>query len=198
MYFEGVLGGAGAPQAGDATRLGVELGDRFFGEAGVAEKRSAGDLAGLVVGHGWVASADQPLDLDALFQRCRPQAGERPRDMFFRFYMDTGGRKWGAPYLNREFFQLLHERMADRCLLILALDDGHPIAGALNLIGSDTIFGRYWGREVERPFLHFEICYYQAIEAAIRKAALRPLADWPRRRWKATILPEVWAGIVPV
>jgi predicted N-acyltransferase len=90
-------------------------------------------------------------------------------DMFFRFYMDTGGRKWGAPYLNREFFQLLHERMADRCLLILALEDGHPIAGALNLIGSDTIYGRYWGREVERPFLHFEICYYQAIDFAIER-----------------------------
>lgn len=90
-------------------------------------------------------------------------------DAFFRFYMDTGGRKWGAPYLNRDFFQLLHERMADKCLIILAQDDGEPVAGALNLIGSDTLYGRYWGREVERPFLHFEVCYYQAIDFAIER-----------------------------
>ena len=90
-------------------------------------------------------------------------------DSFFRFYMDTGGRKWGSPYLNREFFSLLHERMADKCLLILAMNEGEPIAGALNMIGSDTLYGRYWGRTVERPFLHFEICYYQAIDFAIER-----------------------------
>jgi predicted N-acyltransferase len=90
-------------------------------------------------------------------------------DAFFHFYMDTGGRKWGSPYLNRAFFDLLHERMADRCLLILAMDDGEPIAGALNMIGADTLYGRYWGRTVERPFLHFEICYYQAIDFAIER-----------------------------
>lgn len=90
-------------------------------------------------------------------------------DAFFEFYMDTGGRKWGSPYLNREFFSLLHERMADKCLLILAMDRGEPIAGALNMIGSDTLYGRYWGRSVERPFLHFEICYYQAIDFAIER-----------------------------
>lgn len=90
-------------------------------------------------------------------------------DAFFRFYMDTGGRKWGSPYLNREFFQLLHERMADKCLVILAMDDGEPVAGALNLIGSDTLYGRYWGRELEKPFLHFEVCYYQAIDFAIER-----------------------------
>lgn len=90
-------------------------------------------------------------------------------DAFFRFYMDTGGRKWGSPYLNREFFQLLHERMADKCLLVLAMDQGEPIAGALNMIGSDTLYGRYWGRTVDRPFLHFEICYYQAIDFAIER-----------------------------
>ena len=89
-------------------------------------------------------------------------------DAFFEFYMDTGGRKWGSPYLNREFFGLLHERMADKCLLILALDQGEPIAGALNMIGSDTLYGRYWGRVMDKPFLHFEICYYQAIDHAIR------------------------------
>jgi predicted N-acyltransferase len=88
-------------------------------------------------------------------------------DAFFRFYMDTGGRKWGSPYLNREFFALLHERMRDRCLLILAMDGKRAIAGALNMIGSDTLYGRYWGRTEERAFLHFEICYYQAIDFAI-------------------------------
>jgi len=90
-------------------------------------------------------------------------------DAFFEFYMDTGGRKWGSPYLNRQFFEVLHDRMADKCLLILAMQDGEPIAGALNMIGSDTVYGRYWGRAVERPFLHFEICYYQAIDFAIKR-----------------------------
>jgi uncharacterized protein len=90
-------------------------------------------------------------------------------DAFFEFYMDTGGRKWGSPYLNRAFFHILHARMADKCLLILAMLDGEPIAGALNMIGSDTLYGRYWGRSVERPFLHFEVCYYQAIDFAIER-----------------------------
>lgn len=90
-------------------------------------------------------------------------------DAFFKFYMDTGGRKWGSPYLNREFFQLLHERMADKCLLVLAMNGERPIAGALNMIGSDTLYGRYWGRVVDKPFLHFEICYYQAIDFAIER-----------------------------
>jgi predicted N-acyltransferase len=94
-------------------------------------------------------------------------------DAFFRFYVDTGGRKWGSPYLNREFFALLHERMADRCLLILAMDGKRAIAGALNMIGSDTLYGRYWGRIEERPFLHFEICYYQAIDFAIGRGLAR-------------------------
>jgi len=94
-------------------------------------------------------------------------------DAFFKFYMDTGGRKWGAPYLNREFFALLHERMADKCLLILAMDGNKPIAGALNMIGSDALYGRYWGRTVDRPFLHFEICYYQAIDFAIERGLAR-------------------------
>jgi predicted N-acyltransferase len=94
-------------------------------------------------------------------------------DAFFKFYMDTGGRKWGSPYLNREFFSLLHERMADKCLLILAYDGKKPIAGALNLIGSDTLYGRYWGRSDDRPFLHFEISYYQAIDFAIERGLAR-------------------------
>lgn len=88
-------------------------------------------------------------------------------DAFFEFYMDTGARKWGYPYLNRETFALLGERLADKILLILAYQDETPIAGALNLIGSDTLYGRYWGCTNPRPFLHFETCYYQAIDFAI-------------------------------
>jgi predicted N-acyltransferase len=88
-------------------------------------------------------------------------------DAFFAFYMDTGGRKWGSPYLNRRFFAMLGERMADRVLLVMAKRAGRYVAGALNLIGSDTLYGRYWGCIERHPFLHFEVCYYQAIEWAI-------------------------------
>nr|WP_209023422.1 GNAT family N-acetyltransferase [Sphingomonas jejuensis] len=90
-------------------------------------------------------------------------------DAFWEFYQDTGSRKWGRPYLTRRFFDLLGERMGDRVLLMLALRDGVPIAGALNLIGADTLYGRYWGASEEVPFLHFELCYYQAIDAAIAR-----------------------------
>ncbi|HET7714885.1 MAG TPA: GNAT family N-acetyltransferase [Bauldia sp.] len=88
-------------------------------------------------------------------------------DAFFAFYMDTGSRKWGRPYLNRVFFSLLGERLGDRVLLMLAKRGGKPVAGALNLIGSQTLYGRYWGAIEEHPFLHFELCYYQAIEWGI-------------------------------
>jgi len=88
-------------------------------------------------------------------------------DAMWDFYQDTGARKWGHPYLTREFFDLLGETMGVRVLLLLALRDGVPIAGALNLIGGDTLYGRYWGTRDEQPFLHFELCYYQAIEWAI-------------------------------
>ncbi|MDB5682417.1 MAG: hypothetical protein JWM75_115 [Sphingomonas bacterium] len=94
-------------------------------------------------------------------------------DAFWHFYQDTGSRKWGRPYLSRRFFSLLSERMADRVLLILALRDGRPIAGALNLIGADALYGRYWGALEEVPFLHFELCYYQAIDAAIARGLKR-------------------------
>jgi predicted N-acyltransferase len=90
-------------------------------------------------------------------------------DAFFGFYMDTGGRKWGRPYLNRVFYSLLGQRMADKVLLILARRPGGPwIAGALNLIGGDCLYGRHWGCTEDVPFLHFELCYYQAIEHGIR------------------------------
>jgi predicted N-acyltransferase len=98
---------------------------------------------------------------------------ERHWDAFWHFYQDTGARKWGHPYLTRECFSLLGERMADRLLLILALRDGRPIAGALNVIGAEALYGRYWGALEEVPFLHFELCYYQAIDAAIARGLAR-------------------------
>ena len=88
-------------------------------------------------------------------------------DWMWRFYQDTGTRKWGRPYLTREFFDLIGEQMGEKLLLFLALRNGEPIAGALNLIGRDTLYGRYWGAVEEVQFLHFELCYYQAIEWAI-------------------------------
>jgi predicted N-acyltransferase len=94
-------------------------------------------------------------------------------DAFFGFYMDTGSRKWGRPYLNRVFFSLLGERMADRVLLVMARRQGRWIAGALNLIGDDCLYGRNWGCVEDVPFLHFELCYYQAIEWAIGRGLAR-------------------------
>jgi hypothetical protein len=88
-------------------------------------------------------------------------------DAMWAFYQDTGSRKWGHPYLTREFFDIVGEALGDRLLLFLALRDGTPIAGALNLVGADTLYGRYWGCTEEVPFLHFELCYYQAVEWAI-------------------------------
>ena len=94
-------------------------------------------------------------------------------DAFFGFYMDTGERKWGQPYLNRRFFSLLGERMADRVVLFLAKRGGRTIAGALNLKGADCLFGRYWGCSEHHKFLHFETCYYQAIDFAIAHGLAR-------------------------
>jgi uncharacterized protein len=98
---------------------------------------------------------------------------ERHWDAFWAFYQDTGSRKWGRPYLTRAFFSLLGERLAERVLLILALRGGMPIAGALNLIGAEALYGRYWGCVEDVPYLHFELCYYQAIEAAIARGLTR-------------------------
>ncbi len=94
-------------------------------------------------------------------------------DHFYRFYTDTYDRKWGAPYLNREFFSLLQERMSDRVMLVMASVEGTPIAGALNLIGDDALYGRNWGCELAYKFLHFEACYYQAIDFAIERGLSR-------------------------
>ena len=94
-------------------------------------------------------------------------------DAFWEFYQDTGARKWGTPYLTREAFDLFGERMGDKVLLVLAYRHGRPIAGALNFIGPDALYGRYWGCTEDRPFLHFELCYYQAIDAAIARGLSR-------------------------
>lgn len=88
-------------------------------------------------------------------------------DAFWVFYQDTGARKWGRPYLTREAFTLMGERMAEQILLVLAYIGGQPVAGALNFIGAEALYGRYWGAVIDKPFLHFELCYYQAIDAAI-------------------------------
>lgn len=94
-------------------------------------------------------------------------------DAFFEFYMDTGARKWGQPYLTRSFFSLIGQTMPETVLLVLAERCGRPIAGALNFIGGDALYGRYWGAVEDRPFLHFEVCYHQAIDAAIDRGLAR-------------------------
>lgn len=94
-------------------------------------------------------------------------------DAFWEFYQDTGSRKWGTPYLTRRAFDEFHRTMRDDILLILAFDGERPIAGALNFIGRETLFGRYWGCVEDHPCLHFELCYYQAIDWAIRHGFAR-------------------------
>jgi len=122
-------------------------------------------------------------------------------DAFWRFYQDTGARKWGRPYLTRAFFDLLGERLGDKVILMLALRDGAPIAGALNLVGSDTLYGRYWGATEEVLFLHFELCYYQAIDVAIARGLKRVEAGaqgehklargyQPTPTWSAHYIPD--------
>lgn len=94
-------------------------------------------------------------------------------DAFYQFYVDTGSRKWGTPYLTREFFSLITESMANDILLILCRRDGRYIAGAINFIGGECLYGRNWGCIEDHPFLHFEVCYYQAIEFAIERGLAR-------------------------
>ena len=110
------------------------------------------------------AAARQGLEFAALTGSA---IGAAEWDAMWVFYQDTGSRKWGQPYLTRAFFDRIGEALGDRLLLLLAYRDGNPIAGALNLIGPDTLYGRYWGTIAEVPFLHFELSYYQAIEWAI-------------------------------
>lgn len=94
-------------------------------------------------------------------------------DAFFAFYMDTGDRKWGRPYLTRDFFARIGASMADRIALVMAFENETPVAGALNFIGREALYGRQWGTLVDRPFLHFELCYYQAIDFAISRGLSR-------------------------
>ena len=94
-------------------------------------------------------------------------------DQFFAFYMDTGGRKWGRPYLTRRFYSLIGERMPDDILLVMAKRNGRYIAGAINFIGGDALYGRHWGCIEDHPFLHFEVCYHQAIDFALAKGLAR-------------------------
>lgn len=117
-------------------------------------------------------------------------------DAFWAFYQDTGARKWGRPYLARRFFSMLGERMADHVLLIFALRDGRPIAGALNLIGADALYGRYWGAVEDVPHLHFEICYYQAIDAAIARglARVEAGAQGPHKLSRGYVAVPTWSA----
>jgi hypothetical protein len=114
------------------------------------ERRDALEVDGLTV--RWLTGADLT---------------ETVWDQFFEFYQDTGNRKWGRPYLNRRFFSLLSAAMAERIILMFAYDGDNPIAGTLSLVGHDRLYGRYWGATRHVPFLHFELCYYQAIDYAI-------------------------------
>ena len=98
---------------------------------------------------------------------------EKHWEAFFRFYRDTGSRKWGSPYLTRQFFSIIGETMPDHVLLIMCKRAGRYIAGAINFIGSECLYGRNWGCVEDHPFLHFEVCYYQAIEYAINHGLKR-------------------------
>ncbi|MEP6064760.1 MAG: GNAT family N-acetyltransferase [Paracoccaceae bacterium] len=94
-------------------------------------------------------------------------------DAFWQFYQDTGARKWGSPYLTREFFDIAQDRLCDDIVLVFAEREGRPVAGALNFVGRETLFGRYWGCTEHHPCLHFELCYYQAIDIAIERGLNR-------------------------
>ena len=110
------------------------------------------------------AAAADGIDIRAL---AGADIETRHWDAFFRFYRDTSDRKWGEAYLNRDFFALLHAAMVERVVLIMAQSEGRPVGAALNLLGGDTLYGRYWGCAEDHKFLHFEVCYYQAIDFAI-------------------------------
>jgi len=94
-------------------------------------------------------------------------------DAFWQFYQDTGARKWGTPYLTRAFFDIAHDSLRDDMVLVLAQTGGRYVGGALNFIGRETLYGRYWGCTEHHPFLHFELCYYRAIEEAIMRGLKR-------------------------
>ena len=114
--------------------------------------------------------AQQGLTIERL---SGPDIEPRHWDAMYRFYMDTGARKWGQPYLNRAFFDLLGARMPDQVVLVMARQGDEIVAGALNLVGADTLYGRYWGCSKDIRYLHFELCYHQAIDAAIERGLKR-------------------------
>ena len=107
-------------------------------------------------------------DNDGIFSFTGSQLRDKHWDSFWKFYQDTGNRKWGMPYLTRDFFQIINECMAENILLFLAIENNTPIAGALNFIGADTLYGRYWGCSKYHSCLHYELCYYQAIDYALK------------------------------
>ncbi|SLN43700.1 GNAT family N-acetyltransferase [Oceanibacterium hippocampi] len=117
-------------------------------------------------------------------------------DAFFHFYIDTGNRKWGTPYLNRTFFSLLGERLGDRVVLMLVSRGGRPIAGALNLAGTEALYGRYWGAVEDHRFLHFETCYYRAIDYAIehRLARVEAGAQGPHKLARGYVPVKTWSA----
>jgi len=125
-----------------------------------------------------------------------PTLTSKAWDAFFRFYIATSDRKWGSPYLNREFFDLLGERMGDRVVLVMAAKDGQYIAGALNLRGDEALYGRNWGSRGEWPYLHFECCYYQAIEYAIehRLARVEAGAQGPHKIQRGYLPAPTWSA----
>lgn len=162
----------------------------FIDEAGAAEAERRGWLIRHGIQYHWINRGYASFDdfLGALSSRKRktlrkeraaatdgleirvlrgPEIGPMEWDAMWSFYQDTGSRKWGRPYLTREFFDLVGERMGEQVLLFLACREGLPIAGALNFLGPDALYGRYWGTIAEAPLLHFELCYYRAIEWAI-------------------------------
>jgi predicted N-acyltransferase len=162
----------------------------FVDEAGAGEAERRGWLIRLGLQYHWFNRGYASFDdfLGALASRKRKAIRKERRvareglefralrgseirtadwDAMWAFYQDTGARKWGRPYLERSFFDLIGERMGDRVLLLLACRDDRPIAGALNFIGADALYGRYWGCTEDVPMLHFELCYYQAVEWAI-------------------------------
>ena len=162
----------------------------FIDEAGAAEAERRGWLIRHGIQYHWINRGYASFDdfLGALSSRKRktlrkeraaatdgleirvlrgPEIGPMEWDAMWSFYQDTGSRKWGRPYLTRDFFDLVGERMGEQVLLFLACREGLPIAGALNFLGPDALYGRYWGTIAEAPLLHFELCYYRAIEWAI-------------------------------
>ena len=107
-------------------------------------------------------------DNDGIFSLTGSQLRDKHWDSFWKFYQDTGNRKWGIPYLTRDFFQIINECMPENILLFLAIENDTPIAGALNFIGADTLYGRYWGCSKYHSCLHYELCYYQAIDYVVK------------------------------